>query len=207
MSDSDEDKHLLELASLCLAHAVDVSFSSTPARNLRLWWPYATNDSELLLKLNMQTLPFRRFVWSPTRGRLPPGQWLYLFDTARGHGSYYWGLAPDSNVYTLNVKLVGGGETLEIRTENAVVVNQNLAVSIDDFYDIKETFLSNLAGLLGIDKSSIIIATIVPGSVNLKFIVSVTDPSLEAPTQERNYDTAGNVDAETSSVIDNDVSK
>jgi hypothetical protein len=39
---------------------------------------------------------------------------------------------------------------VEVRTENAVLVGQTLAVSFDAFFDIKEMFIANLAALLGI---------------------------------------------------------
>lgn len=57
--------------------------------------------------------------------------------------------------YTFTIKLYGGQEAVELRTENAVRVSQTLAVSFDAFFDVKEMFLDNLAYVLKIDRSRI----------------------------------------------------
>lgn len=81
------------------------------------------------------------------------------YDGATAHGDYYW----DQNTTTLTVKITGG-RTLEVRGENAVVVGWGLALSINQFYDTQELFLTNLANFLGIPRSRIYVAKIVPGS-------------------------------------------
>jgi hypothetical protein len=52
-------------------------------------------------------------------------------------------------------QLRGGAEAVEVRTENALSVAMGLAVSLDQFFDVREMFLSNLATLLGIPLSRI----------------------------------------------------
>ena len=47
-------------------------------------------------------------------------------------------------------------------------VSQTLSMTIDDFYNTRATFLSNLAFVLGISVSRIRIISITPGSVVLR---------------------------------------
>ena len=47
-------------------------------------------------------------------------------------------------------------------------VSQTLSMTIDDFYNTRATFLSNLAFVLGISVSRIRIISIKPGSVVLR---------------------------------------
>jgi hypothetical protein len=53
-----------------------------------------------------------------------------------GHGAYHW----DQNSTVLTVKLTGG-RSLEARTENAILVSQTLATTVDQFYDSQAGFL------------------------------------------------------------------
>jgi hypothetical protein len=62
----------------------------------------------------------------------------------------------------LYVKMKGPG-SLEIRTENTVKVATNLAMTPAQFYASKETFVANVAVVLGIDPSRIRIASVVAG--------------------------------------------
>ncbi len=57
------------------------------------------------------------------------------------------------------LQMAGSSEPLELRTENALMVSQSLAVSIDQFFDVQEMFLANLAFLLGVPTSRIVVRT------------------------------------------------
>ena len=46
-------------------------------------------------------------------------------------------------------------------------MSQTLALSIDEFFAVQATFLSNLAYLLNIDLSRLHIVSVVPGSVQI----------------------------------------
>lgn len=62
----------------------------------------------------------------------------------------------------LYVKLKGGSH-LEIRTERVVKVAATLAMSVEDFLNTQETFVANVASVLGIEPSRIRVANVVAG--------------------------------------------
>lgn len=116
------------------------------------------------------------------------------------------------------VKLTGGSH-LEIRTESVVQVTQTLAMSIEDFYATRETFLRNLAYVLDIDLSRLRIVNVVAGStrrrgrslqqttngdqINVEFEIG-EDPTISNRTlAETIYDTSNNIDAESQSLFAN----
>ena len=59
----------------------------------------------------------------------------------------------------LTLKL-GGGESLEIRTERVVKVSTTLAMTVNEFYNQQDSFVTNMAAVLGIDTSRIVIVDV-----------------------------------------------
>lgn len=59
-------------------------------------------------------------------------------------------------------------------------VSQSLALSIDAFYQTRELFLSNLKFLLNITGDRLVIASIVPGSINVNLML-LPDPTIPVP--------------------------
>jgi len=53
---------------------------------------------------------------------------------------------------------------VEIKAMPVVQISMGVSTSVDDFYLIKDTFISNLAGLLGIAPSRVTIVDVVPGN-------------------------------------------
>ncbi|KXZ54727.1 hypothetical protein GPECTOR_4g796 [Gonium pectorale] len=146
---------------------VRVNFTGTPSQNFRLWYPYADAKAELVLVINMLYTLNRRFVWlapgnGPVSGRIPPETKPVAVGDGTGHGAHYW----DQDNSLLYVKILGG-KSLEIRTENAIMITQSFSLTVDQFYNTGPLFLTNLASAMGIDPSRIYIAKIVPGSATL----------------------------------------
>lgn len=130
---------------------------------LRLWFPYADPDADLLLHINYFT-PDRRFVWTPERGRVqpastssscvhqqgagvPPGCVPSVGDGA-AHGSYVW-----HQLHSVMYVKMKGGRSLEVRTEPVIEVSATLALSVEDFY--ADRYVENVAFVLGIDPARI----------------------------------------------------
>lgn len=130
-------------------HTMSLNFTGTPAKVLRLWLPYADPAAELVLVINMQQMPNRRFAWTESRRRIDPLPRPPAIGDSSGHGDFFWD--QDNTMFTM--KLKGGGSSIEIRTENAIAVTQRLAVSINDFFDTQSRFLANLVSV-GIRGSS-----------------------------------------------------
>ncbi len=63
-----------------------------------------------------------------------------------GHGTHYW----NQSSSLLTVKLTGG-RVLEVRTENAINVGQTLALTVDQFFSLQDTFYQAVAYLLGVE--------------------------------------------------------
>ncbi|KAG2432951.1 hypothetical protein HXX76_008679 [Chlamydomonas incerta] len=199
---------------LPIGHVVGINFTGTPATVFRTWLPYAAPDEELVVEIYYMMIPNRRFVWLPESGRVPPSAVKPRpYDGTTTHGDYYW----DQNTTTLTVKMMGG-RSLEIRGENAVVVGWGLALSINQFYDTQELFITNLANFLGIPRSRIYVAKIVPGSSRRRAaleggsggtsgsqvdIMIYDDPatSNNDPLPEPQIDTSGNVDSESAAPL------
>lgn len=125
-----------------MGQSMSMNFTGTPSKTMRLWLPYADPSAQLVLAINMQQTPNRRFAWSEGRRRIDPLPQPPVVGDASGHGDFYWD--QDTTVFT--VKLKGGESSIEIRSENAIAVTQRLAVSINDFFDTKARFLANLVG-------------------------------------------------------------
>lgn len=126
-----------------MGQAMNMTFTGTPSKVLRLWLPYADPSAELVLVINMQQTPNRRFAWTESRRRIDPLLQPPVIGDGSGHGDFFWD--QDNTVFT--VKLKGGGGSIEVRSENAIAVTQRLAVNINDFYDTQSRFLSNLVGM------------------------------------------------------------
>ncbi|KAJ9506879.1 hypothetical protein QJQ45_028160, partial [Haematococcus lacustris] len=175
-----------------------ISFTGTPSKVYRLHWPYADPDAQLLLRIDFQSIPNRRFVWSPGLGRVTPlASGPPNMTDGTPHGSFFW----DQGASLFTVKMKGGGEPLEVRSENAVQVSQSLAITVDQFFDVKELFLKNLAFLLGIPVSRIQIVSVVPGSTNVVTMV-YDDPAKSVdPIPEPAFNTSRNLDAGTAAQI------
>ncbi|KXZ43941.1 hypothetical protein GPECTOR_77g37 [Gonium pectorale] len=146
---------------------VYVNFTGTPSQNFRVFFPYADPSAELVLVINMLYTLNRRFIYlspgnGPVSGRVPPEKSPVKIGDGTGHGAHYW----DQDNSLLYVK-VKGGKQLEIRTENAVIISQSFAISIDAFYSTAELFLTNLASAMGIEPERMYIAKVVPGSVTI----------------------------------------
>lgn len=84
---------------------------------MRAWFPYAQPQDEIVVVVNMLSLPNRRFVWTADAGRVAPLAAPPSIGDGNPHGSYHW--AQDTSL--LSVKLTGG-KSLEMRTESAVQV-------------------------------------------------------------------------------------
>ncbi|KAG2448780.1 hypothetical protein HYH02_006132 [Chlamydomonas schloesseri] len=200
---------------LPMGHVVGINFTGTPATVFRTWLPYAAPEEEIVVEIYYMMIPNRRFVWLPESGRVPASTFKPRpYDGNTTHGDYYW----DQNTTTLTVKIMGG-RSLEVRGENAVVVGWGLALSINQFYDTQELFLTNLANFLGIPRSRIYVAKIVPGTSRRRAalegsggggasgsqvdIMIYDDPatSNNAPLPEPVIDTSGNVDSETAAPL------
>lgn len=123
-----------------MGQAMRLNFTGTPSKVLRVRLPYADPTAELVLAINMQQTPNRRFAWSETRRRIDPLPQPPVIGDSSAHGDLFWD--QDTTLFTL--KLKGGGGSIEIRSENAIAVTQRLAVSINDFYDTQSRFLANL---------------------------------------------------------------
>eukprot|EP00798_Chlamydomonas_sp_ICE-L_P008883 gene8884-3762_t len=176
----------------------EIIFLGTPAKVFRLWYPYAPKDAQVVVSLDYQGVPNRKFTWTPTtmhteplnvKTKGVPNRKFTWTPTAMridalkvkpkvgdgsGHGAYYW----DQATTTVWVK-VKGGESVEVRTDSAITVSSNLALDINTFYDQQDSFMANLASFLGIDPSRIKIVSIVPGSVVLDYLL-YDDPALSA---------------------------
>jgi hypothetical protein len=80
-------------------------------------------------------------------------------------------------------------------------VSQRLAVSLNDFYDMQDRFLANLAFVLGIPPARIKVVRITAGSTVVDYVVTA-DPALSAaPIPEPSYDTSNNVDPTTAAQL------
>ena len=123
-----------------MGQAMSMNFTGTPSKVMRLWLPYADPAAELVLPINMQQTPNRRFAWSEPRRRIDPMLQPPVIGDGSAHGDFFW----DQDTTTFTIKLKGGGGSIEIRSENAIAVTQRLAVSINDFYDTQSRFLANL---------------------------------------------------------------
>lgn len=107
-------------------HTMNINFTGTPSKVLRLWLPYADPRSETIFVINMLQIPNRRFVWTETDLRIDASNSPPTVGDGTGHGAYHW----DQNTTTLWVKMKGG-QSLEIRTENAIQVG---ALTICGFF-------------------------------------------------------------------------
>jgi hypothetical protein len=74
---------------------------------------------------------YRRFAWTESRRRITPLDSPPAIGDASVHGDCHW----DQNSTVFTVKLKGGGSSIEVRSENAIVVTQKLALSFNDFFD------------------------------------------------------------------------
>eukprot|EP00775_Hariotina_reticulata_P007195 gene7195-7409_t len=173
-------------------HLVAVNFTGSPGRFWRVWLPYAEATSSLLLQLNFGDVPDRRYLWTAGRGRLAPvAAPPTLTDNSPG-GSYYW----DQVAMTFTLK-IAGGQMFEIRTESVLYVTPRLAMSVDDFYAQKATFIANLASVLGIDKSRIRVARVVPGSAVVSIEIGEAPAVSAAPMPEKPFNMTYNMDVST----------
>jgi hypothetical protein len=76
-------------------------------------------------------------------------------------------------------------------------VSQRLAITLNDFYDMQDRFLANLAFVLGIPAGRIKVVRITAGSTIVDYVVTA-DPALSAaPIPEAAFDTSNNVDPTT----------
>ena len=125
-----------------------INTTGTPPRNMRLWFPYARPDAELVLVINYFEIQ-RRYLWLEGVGRVSPAAAPPAVGDGRPHGSYTWQQAAG----LLTVKLTGAGRMLEVRTEAVVNINAHLAISFDEFYE--EAFVDNVAAVLGISADRI----------------------------------------------------
>ncbi|KXZ49223.1 hypothetical protein GPECTOR_22g814 [Gonium pectorale] len=146
---------------------VYVTFAETPSQNFRLWYPYADSKAELVLVFATQSSLNRRFVWlaagnGPVSGRVPPESKPVAVGDGTGHGAHFW----DQDNSLMYVKIMGG-KSLEIRTENVVMISQSFALTVDQFYGTSQLFLSNLASAMGIEPERMYIARVVPGSATV----------------------------------------
>jgi hypothetical protein len=65
--------------------------------------------------------PYRRFTWTEVQRRIEPAPAPPRIGNASlGHGAYFW----DQDTTTLTLKLRGGQEAVEIRTEAAIQVGR-----------------------------------------------------------------------------------
>ena len=97
---------------------VNLTFTGTPPKNSRLWFPYADPNAEIIVAISFQGLPLRKFVWTEEFGRFPaPSASPPAIGDGQGHGAFFW----DQLASIMWVK-VKGGKNLEIRTDNAVQV-------------------------------------------------------------------------------------
>jgi hypothetical protein len=103
-----------------MGQAMRLNFTGTPSKVLRVWLPYADPTAELVLAINMQQTPNRRFAWSEARRRIDPQTQPPVIGDSSAHGDFFWD--QDTTVFTL--KLKGGGGSVEIRSENAIAVTQ-----------------------------------------------------------------------------------
>ncbi|EFJ47175.1 hypothetical protein VOLCADRAFT_92352 [Volvox carteri f. nagariensis] len=151
---------------------VYINFTGTPSQIFRLWLPYADPDKEIVVVINYLYTMNRRFVVLPggvsnVTGRIPPEASAPTIGDGKGHGAYYW----DQFNTLMHVKMTGG-KHLEIRTENAVQISQSFALTVDQFYDIKELFLKNLAYAMNISMDRIYIVKVVPGTVTATIAIA-----------------------------------
>ncbi|GIL53447.1 hypothetical protein Vafri_9024 [Volvox africanus] len=151
---------------------VYINFTGTPAQVFRLWFPYADPDKEIVVVINYLYTPNRRFVVLPQgvsdiTGRITPESSPPKIGDGKGHGAYYW-----DQFNTLMYVKITGGKHLEIRTENAVQVSQSFALTVEQFYDIEELFLSNLAYAMNITRNRLYIVKVVPGSATVTFAIA-----------------------------------
>jgi hypothetical protein len=107
-----------------------VNFTGTLPKVMRLYWPYAAPQAELVLVINSMGIPNRRFVYLDDKGRLDPLDAPPTIGDGTGHGAFYW----SQSKAEMFVKMKGGAP-LEIRQESAVAVSTSLALTVDQFYD------------------------------------------------------------------------
>ncbi len=107
-----------------------ISMRGSPPKFARLWWPYADPSAELVVSIDYQGLPNRKFVWLDEAGRVEASPAPPRIGDGQSHGAFFW----DRWASQLWVKMTGG-RSLEVRTDNAIEVSATLSMSVDDFYD------------------------------------------------------------------------
>ena len=115
---------------------------------MRLWFPYARKDAEVVLVINYFEIQ-RRYLWLEGAGRIGPASVIPTVGDGQPHGAYTWQQAEG----LLTVKVTGGGRMLEVRTEAVVNINAHLAISFEEFFE--DEFVQNVAAVLQIDSSRI----------------------------------------------------
>ncbi|GAX81123.1 hypothetical protein CEUSTIGMA_g8557.t1 [Chlamydomonas eustigma] len=176
----------------------NITFTGSPPKTTQLWMPYADSGAEAIFAISYLGMPNRKFIWTATNGRYPgPYSAPPKIGDGSGHGAYYW----DQSNTILWVKMVGGYRSLQVRTDNAVMVSNTLAMDINTFYSNQATFISGLAFLLGIDTSRIFIANIVPGSVVVNYSVSDSNTTGTDVINAIVPDLSQNVDGVTKTIL------
>ena len=79
----------------------------------------------------------------------------------------------------LEVSLTGHEleDFIEIRTMPTVQISMGLSVSVDQFYKVKDAFVSNIAAVLGINPANIAIVDVVPGNARRRSLAGEVGPS------------------------------
>ncbi|GLI70486.1 hypothetical protein VaNZ11_015368 [Volvox africanus] len=146
-----------------------VTFIGVPPSVSETWLPSAAPGTELLLSIQYPAnSTARRFIWMADTGRLQQASAAPSLYDGSSHGSYYW----DPAEAVLYIKLMGGGSSLQIRTESAAVVSLVLDMHIEDFTsERRQRFLTGLKNATGILQSQLQILRAVAGSVQVNLVV------------------------------------
>ena len=148
--------------------AVVVSIYYSTANRLNV---FLADTDEYVEDMNMVDGVFKQQL--VREGKWPSNQadgsgWTNEFPTAyHRHGTN----AFNRVTRTLDVVL-RGDRPLDIRVMPVVQVSMSLAVSVEDFYEAQDDFVSNLAFVLGIPAQNIFIVSVVPGSAVVDFEVA-----------------------------------
>ncbi|GIL42086.1 hypothetical protein Vafri_130 [Volvox africanus] len=146
-----------------------VTFIGAPPSVSEAWLPSAAPGTELLLAIQYPAnSTARRFIWTVDTGRLQQASAAPSLYDGSSHGSYYW--EPAEAV--LYVKLMGGGSSLQIRTESAAVISLVLDMHIADFTsERRQRLLFGLKNASGVLQSQLQILRAVAGSVQVNLVV------------------------------------
>lgn len=92
---------------------VNITMRGNPPSAMRLWWPYASSEEEIIVAMSYEGKPNRKLVWIDGVGRLDPLAVPPVLGDSNGHGAFHF----DHLTTILTVKMFGGAP-IEVRAES-----------------------------------------------------------------------------------------